>query len=186
MRRKIFFISIALNVIFVCLTCALVYHKRDKITAKLEALYPGGGRPSETTLAQFNKRNLTPQNDSVMVNADSTIKILFLGNSIALHPMVEDFLPCKKVRGMMATTPDSDYVHRLSKMIAYNNHVNVKFSVANIADFERNFNDDAPTLNMIEGAKIINPDILVVQIGENVSEGCRDYAQMLPGQLAID
>lgn len=43
MRRKVFFISIALNVIFVCLTCALVYHKRDKITAKLEALYLGGG-----------------------------------------------------------------------------------------------------------------------------------------------
>ena len=122
-------------------------------------------------MAQFNKSKLTPQNDSVIVdNADSTIKILFLGNSIALHPLVEDFLPCKEVRGMMATTPDSDYVHRLSKMIAYNHHVNVKFSVANIADFERNFNNEAPTLDMIEGAKIINPDILVVQIGENVTE----------------
>jgi hypothetical protein len=171
MRRMVFFISVALNVIFVCLACAFAYHKRDNIAAKLETLYPGGGKPSEKALAQFNKSKLTPQNDSVMVNnADSTIKILFLGNSIALHPMVEDFLPCKEVRGMMATTPDSDYVHRLSKMIAYNHHVNVKFSVANIADFERNFNSEAPTLNMIEGAKIINPDILVVQIGENVSE----------------
>lgn len=171
MRRMVFFISVALNVIFVCLACAFAYHKRDKITAKLEALYLGGGRPSEKALAQFNKSKLKPQNDSVMVNnADSTIKILFLGNSISLHPLVEDFLPCKQERGMMATEPDSDYVHRLSKMIAYNHHVNVKFSVANIADFERNFNDEAPTLNMIEGAKIINPDILVVQIGENVSE----------------
>ena len=41
-KRNIFIISIALNVIFVCLTCALVYHKRDKIAAKLEALYLGG------------------------------------------------------------------------------------------------------------------------------------------------
>ena len=41
---------------------------------------------------------LMPKNDSAVVDgADSTIKILFLGNSIALHPMVEDFLPCKQV-----------------------------------------------------------------------------------------
>lgn len=42
MRRMVFFISVALNVIFVCLACAFAYHKRDNIAAKLEALYPGG------------------------------------------------------------------------------------------------------------------------------------------------
>ena len=42
MRRMVFFISVALNVIFVCLACAFAYHKRDNIAAKLETLYPGG------------------------------------------------------------------------------------------------------------------------------------------------
>lgn len=169
-RNNMIVISLILNVIFVIAAGAFLYHKRDKILEKIRNVRMGGN-PTEKTLSQFNKSKLKPQNDSVMVNnADSTIKILFLGNSISLHPLVEDFLPCKQVRGMMATTPDSDYVHRLSKMIAYNYHVNVKFSVANIADFERNFNDEAPTLNMIEGAEIKKPDILIVQIGENVSE----------------
>lgn len=42
MRRKVFFISVALNVIFVCFAFAFAYHKRDKIVAKLETLYLGG------------------------------------------------------------------------------------------------------------------------------------------------
>ncbi|MST85777.1 SGNH/GDSL hydrolase family protein [Prevotellaceae bacterium LKV-178-WT-2A] len=134
-------------------------------------LYIWGGRPNKKVLKRFNNSKLTPINKSVIVDeAYSTIKVLFLGNSIALHPLVEDFLPCKDVRGMMATTPDSDYVHRLSKMIVYNHHVNVKFSVVNIADFERNFNNKIPTLTLVEGAEIKKPDILIVQIGENVSE----------------
>lgn len=161
--------SLILNVFFILGFGAYLYHKRDRIIEKLELL--GGGTPTEASLSHFNKSRLMPQNDSVVVDgADSTIKILFLGNSITLHPMVEDFLPCKKVRGMMATMPDSDYVHRVAKMIAGTHHKNVKFSVVNIAGFERNFKHSAFSLNSIEGADVKQPDILVVQIGENVSE----------------
>lgn len=112
-----------------------------------------------------------PVNDSVMVNnADSTIKILFLGNSIALHPMVEDFLPSKQVRGMMASSSDKDYIHRLAKQIAKKHRINVKFSVVNIADFERQFPYHSFAKGKLSMAKVRHPDILIVQIGENVNE----------------
>lgn len=38
-----FIISIALNLIFVCLAFAFAYHNRDNIVSKLETLYLRGG-----------------------------------------------------------------------------------------------------------------------------------------------
>lgn len=80
-------------------------------------------------------------------------------------------LPCDTARGMMATSPKKDYVHQLILMIANNYKVNVKYSVVNIAEkFERDFNSKSISLNILNGAKVLHPDILIVQIGENVSE----------------
>ena len=99
-----------------------------------------------------------------------TLTILFLGNSITRHGMIEDFQPCMEARGMMATTPDKDYVHQLVSIIAQNKKVNVNYSVANIADFERSFTKHPFNMRKLDDAEIKQPDILIVQIGENVSE----------------
>ena len=122
-------------------------------------------------LAKFNDKPLEVTNDSLMVNAgDSTLNILFLGNSLTRHPLIEDFQPCMKVRGMMATTPDKDYVHQLVAMIARNRKMNVQYSIANIADFERTFTNHPFSMQKLDNAEIKQPDILIVQIGENVRE----------------
>ena len=106
-----------------------------------------------------------------MANAERpTRKILFLGNSITRHGVIEAFQPCMEVRGMMATTPDKDYVHQLVTMIAENKHINVKYTIANIAAFERTFTTHPFSMRRLDNADVKQPDILIVQIGENVSE----------------
>lgn len=131
--------------------------------------YCNSKSPSDQTLLAFNNNPLEVVNDSLSIDADSTVSIVFLGNSITLCDVPQE-LPDKTPRGMTATDPEKDYVHRLVKMFAQKNNVNIQYSVCNIANFERgftkiNFNFDSLFANI----SISAPDYLIVQIGENVS-----------------
>lgn len=114
----------------------------------------------------------------------------FLGNSLTLHSigMVEGFVDGKP-RGMAATSIDKDFVHRLVQMVSERDSVNVRYSVTNIAEFERQFYlRPFKWLDKLADATVQQPDILIVQIGENVStdaitnhreEFIREYASLL-------
>jgi len=103
-------------------------------------------------------------------------KVLFLGNSITLHT------PAPSIGwtghwGMAASAREKDYVHLLTAEIAAASGAEPTIMVKNIADFERGFE----TYDLATGLKSeleFQADIVIVAIGENVSELTTDDAKM--------
>lgn len=163
--RKLLRLSLTLNVLLLLAAVVFVYHKRDKIMEKFKSTT---ATPTVVELSKFNNTPLRVENDSVMFpGATRTLTMLFLGNSITRHAPIDE-MPCRIERGMAATTPDKDYVHQLVHIIAKNHKLNVLYSVANIAEFERTFFMCPFSMRKLDSAVAKRPDILVVQIGENV------------------
>lgn len=171
--NRLVVLSILLNAVLIIAIGGYAYHKRDKIFKKIQSLFKTSHKeayqsPREIALANFNNEPLLAVNDSMMVGADSTITFLFLGNSLTYTGVPEEE-PDKENRGMASTKKEKDYVHVLLKTIADNNHLNIKYSVLNIAQFERTFSVHSFTIEKIKLASIQEPDFLIVQIGENVA-----------------
>lgn len=124
--------------------------------------------PGAETLALFNTQPLEAANDSLMIGAKTTISCLFLGNSLTYHEVVSEE-PAPGKRGLASTRVDRDYVHVLLRMIARGHHVNIKYSILNIAQFERTFSEKSFSMDELAQAENRQPDFLFVQIGENVS-----------------
>jgi TolB protein len=102
-------------------------------------------------------------------------KILFLGNSITLHG------PAPAIGwtgnwGMAASAEHLDYVHLLTADIAAASGEQPTVMVKNIADFERGHIDYDVT-NGLKSELEFQADIVVVAIGENVSELTTDDAK---------
>lgn len=168
---KYYRLSLALNILFFLLLVVYGYHHRGLLIGIFKSQGIGGGEPSAQVLAKFNDKPLPVTNDSLIISSKNpTLNILFLGNSITRHPLIVDFEPVMKVRGMMATTPDKDYVHQLVSMIAQKRKMNVRYSVANVAEFERFFVSHSFSMHQLDSAVVKRPDVVIVQIGENVSE----------------
>ena len=108
-------------------------------------------------------------------------KILFLGNSITLHPPYEA-IGWSNNWGMAASAEAKDYVHLVTDAIAQRAGVTPEIMVRNIADFERNYATyDVETL--LADAFAFKPDLFVLAIGENVT--LADATQFKAGVLRI-
>lgn len=164
----------------------LGWHYREKIADKFGLL---AQRPSDESLLAFNNEKFEVLNDSLIIDSrNSTVSILFLGNSLTCCGVADED-PDKTKRGLASTSIEKDYVHRLVQMISERDSVNVRYSVTNIAEFERQFYlCQFSWAEKLTDAKVQQPDILVVQIGENVStdaitnhreEFIREYASLL-------
>ncbi|WP_254508731.1 SGNH/GDSL hydrolase family protein [Anatilimnocola floriformis] len=102
-------------------------------------------------------------------------KVLFLGNSITLHG------PAPKIGwegnwGMAATAQEKDFVHLLSSKIATAAGGQPEVKIRNIADFERQYS----TYDVRAGLKdelSLQPDLIVIAIGENVAALNTDEAK---------
>ena len=107
-----------------------------------------------------------------------TVEFLFLGNSLT-YSGVPDEEPDKTSRGLTSTKLENDYVHKLVSMYAKKYEVNIKYSCVNIANFERGFRSCAFSKDSIKNVHVKNPDIVVFQIGENVSyEDVSSYGEL--------
>ena len=91
-------------------------------------------------------------------------KILFLGNSITLHPPAEGMMGAW---GMAASAPDKDYVHLVSASIGKAAGIEPKVKVKAIADFERKYESYDVAANL-KDELAFKADIVIVAIGENV------------------
>ena len=168
-KKRILVVSLVLNALLIICICGAAFHYRGKIVEKAEKFLGLYESPSEEALANFNNEPLEAVNDSLMIGADSTITCLFLGNSLT-YTGVPDEEPDKTRRGLTATSVDKDYVHVLVKMIAEGHHVNIRYSILNIAQFERTFTKYSFEMSKLALAENKQPDYLIVQIGENVSQ----------------
>jgi hypothetical protein len=108
------------------------------------------------------------QTDVKYINKDkfaNTIKIAVLGNSLSLHGIVENLWDHES--GMAASDLDHDYVHILLNKISEEKQYGIEYIVINISDFERDF--EQFNYNRLEIVKEFEPEIIIFQIGENVS-----------------
>lgn len=138
--------------------------------------------PSEKLLLTFNNEPLEASNEFFDINADSTISVLFLGNSLTYTDALEEEGD-KTKRGLVSSCKEKDYVHQLVKMIAEGDSINVDYSIVNIADFERNFLQQSFTFEKIANVKNQKPDWLIVQIGENVSKAELNEPELFETEL---
>ena len=102
-------------------------------------------------------------------------KVLFLGNSITLHPPKPD-IGWTGNWGMAASAEEKDFVHLLTADIAKAAGVQPRTMVKNIAEFERGYE----TFDVAAGLKAeleFGADIVVVAIGENAAEPATDDAR---------
>jgi len=99
--------------------------------------------------------------------------VLILGNSIT-YSTADPALGWACNCGMAASTPDSDYVHLLTRNFKESNS-NSTVAAKNIAAFERDFTtyDFDADLKTLRDAK---PDLIVIRIGENVQQEKFDAA----------
>ena len=100
-------------------------------------------------------------------NADSTIRIVFVGNSLTFHGISKDVgwvLEC----GMAASSLENDYVHKTVRKISESRNVSIDYAVVNAARFERQFESfDFAAMPTFED---FAPDYVVFQLGENVAK----------------
>ncbi|MEZ6040377.1 MAG: hypothetical protein R3C20_07715 [Planctomycetaceae bacterium] len=111
-------------------------------------------------------------------------KILYLGNSITLHGPAPN-IGWTGNWGMAASSGDKDYVHLVTDFIESASGSRPQVRVKNIADFERGY----ATYNIALGLKdeiAFQADIIIVAIGENVSEPTTDEARSAFGKAVLD
>ena len=168
-KKRILVASLVLNALLVFCICGTAFHYRGKIVEKVQKVLGQYKSPSAEALAQFNDKPLEAVNDSLMVGADSTITCLFLGNSLTYHAVIAEE-PAEGKRGLTATNIEKDYVHVLLKTISEEHNVNIKYSILNIAQFERTFTKHSFKMSKLSLAENKQPDYLFVQIGENVAK----------------
>lgn len=163
-------LSIAFNLIFFVTGLSVIIYKWYAIEVWIDNQLHSS-TPSDTQLLNFNNSAHPVKTASLSVGADSTISVLFLGNSLTLTDVPVE-LTDKTLRGMTATTPEKDYVHRLVRMVARQKDVNVSYATLNIANFERSFaRYDISFDSLFRDVPTRKPDFLIVQIGENVRSG---------------
>lgn len=163
--KRVLILSLILNLCFCIGGCIFVYYKRDKIVARFGL---ATSNPTQDVLSKFNNKPLSVFQDSIITGSTRTLSFMFLGNSITRHG-ITDFWDHEC--GMAASVEEKDYVHQLVAMVAKEKQVNVKYSVCNIAEFERSFASSNFDWNIIlSQSDIKTPDYVIVQIGENMAE----------------
>jgi len=169
MKRKLLVLSIILNVVLLGILCFGAYYKRDSVIRYVNSFYStifSRDKSLENILLEFNQEpyqtNIKYKN---IEQFEEKIKLAILGNSISLHGIVEGLWEYES--GMAASDLEHDYIHILLNKISEEKQCGIEYIVINISDFERDFeNFDT---NRLEIVREFNPEIIIFQIGENIS-----------------
>jgi hypothetical protein len=97
---------------------------------------------------------------------NSRLKVLFIGNSITLHGKAPH-IGWYGEWGMAASAEEKDYVHLVITGLE-KRYGPVSFCVAQLAEWERNYNEEH-ILESYSSARIFEPDSIIVRIGENTN-----------------
>jgi hypothetical protein len=171
---RLFKLSLVLNFVFTILLIFGVYYKRASIINRIDKIYYSvfeNKTAFEENILVFNQ---SPFKGTVKyINADKfekRFKVAILGNSISAHGAFDGWdmdIKQGEERGMASSALQRDWIHILLNKISEEKEWAIEYIVINIADFERNFEQfDHARLEMI---KKFEPEVLIFQIGENVS-----------------
>lgn len=165
--KKLFIASIILNILLFGILCFGTYYKRASIVRHINSLYFGIlNKNIENTISVLNQSPYETNVKYINNNQfEKSIKIAILGNSISLHGIIEGLWDYES--GMAASDLEHDYVHLLINKISMEKQCGIEYIVINISDFERNFENF--NLTRLEKVREFNPEIIIFQIGENIS-----------------
>ena len=118
-------------------------------------------------LSEMNRISNPSYIDTSNNQPGKPFKLLVIGNSLTSHGIAEN-IGWTHRSGMAATKIGNDFAHLLlNKIVGLLPNRDVHLRITNFADFERNFlTFDFGALDSLVG---YNPDIIVFQLGENVS-----------------
>ncbi|MDB5247623.1 MAG: hypothetical protein JWQ40_2017 [Segetibacter sp.] len=152
-------IQLILNIL---LGSYFIYSQRTYIKDFLKKRYVTASNISQMNMAVSKQFIDTSSN-----RAGEAYKILVVGNSISLHAVAED-IGWFHVSGMAASSIEKDFAHLLFRKIEnlYPDR-NIILRVANVAGFERNFYNYK--FDKLDTLTAFTPDIIVFQLGENVT-----------------
>jgi len=163
--NKLLVVSITINICFAIVFSVGAYYKRDSIINIIRPYFYSSSN-LEQNIAVMNPEPYIGKQEYINVtNSKNEITILVLGNSISLHGIVDGLWNYES--GMAASSKEKDYVHVLVENISRTKKVGIKYTIVNIADFERNF--VSFDFDRLTSLKSINPQYIIFQIGENVS-----------------
>ena len=114
----------------------------------------------------------------VNFGGEGAVRVLFMGNSITLHEPAHG-IGWHHNHGMAASAPECDYVHRVVSALE-NKHGKITYCVANVAAFERGYNDK-DIITSYREAKEIRPEIVIFRLGENVNRDLLDTYSLKDG-----
>ncbi len=100
--------------------------------------------------------------------------MLFLGNSITLHPPAEGM---SGSWGMAASSAEKDYVHLVLNALEKRNGNKPESKVLNLADFERGF-EQYDIAAKLKAEIEFQADTVILAIGENVPDLRTDEAKL--------
>lgn len=182
-RGGVLRLSLIANCLFLLFFLAIAVWKFDSLKQKILTFFTNQklkSQTSEKVLKTFNNDiyDFFLDGEYIIGQDAKTVEFLFLGNSLT-YSGVPDEEPDKTSRGLTSTKLENDYVHKLVSMYAKKYEVNIKYSCVNIANFERGFRSCAFSKDSIKNVHVKNPDIVVFQIGENVSyEDVSSYGEL--------
>lgn len=104
---------------------------------------------------------------------------LAVGNSLTLHGKCSYWWDDR--RGMASSEPEKDFVHQVAAYLK-TVHGDIVFSAFNFAAWEVQAKDRAETLPLLEKYFAVPPDLITLQLGENVSDQStfpEDFAELL-------
>lgn len=169
-NNKRVLISYCLNIFFILVTLIFSVRYRALLINKIGKIVPNKKNiqlPTDEVLLSFNSLpELYYDDEYIIDDSYENISILFLGNSITVHGVVDGVWD--HMSGMAAENKSDDYVHRLVHTIATEKKKNVIFSVINIASFEREYYKNSFNKDWLTFVTVQNPDIVIMQIGENM------------------
>jgi hypothetical protein len=182
MKINLFALSIIFNVVLLGMLCFILYYKRDSIIRYANRFYSiviNKVKPSENSLPEFNQNpvqiNIQYKNIDLF---EKRIKLAIVGNSISLSGIYEGLWEYES--GMAASDLEHDYIHVLVEEISEQKQCAIEYIVINNGIFERTYDDF--NLSRLEGVREFSPDIIIFQLGENVStemliKKCRVFVQ---------
>lgn len=104
---------------------------------------------------------------------NENIRILFVGNSITLHGVLED-IGWYKMHGMAASEKEKDYVHLVMKYIK-KRYGSASFCISQVAEWERQYKNGTELLQLYKNARDFEADIIIMRLVENCPQDGFDH-----------
>lgn len=121
---------------------------------------------------------LSNPNQAMANISEDKYKIIFIGNSITKHERKED-LGWYFNHGMAVNDKNKDYVHNLMKMLEIKSE---NAYIRNFYPFETKPNSALGLINSLDGINSADPQIVIIQLGDNVSLGEGDiFSKLING-----